>query len=138
MKTRKLITAVGIAAAVALLAAVAIPVFAQRGEARGGDRGQRGMMGDMMYLERSWTAVSFQLECTDEQISQLYPIYALALQERNEAIKQAAVDQDREGYVEAIEACRTVLETKLQDVLTELQWQTLQEIMQPARRGGQR
>lgn len=137
MKTSKLFTAVSILAAAALLIAVAIPAFAQRGE-RDGQRGQRGMMGDMMYLERSWTAVSFQLDCTDEQISQLHPVYKAALEARQEGVKNAADDRDMEAYAQAIEDCKTTLEAKLQEVLSEVQWQTLQEIMQPARRGGQR
>lgn len=115
--------------------------FAQQGQGqqgqqgqwqRGGqqvDRAQRGMMGDMLYLERSWTAVSFQLDCTDEQIAKLQPIYKQALQTRVAAIQAAMQARNMEGYQQAIANCKETLELALMEVLNDDQWTELQELM---------
>ena len=125
-------------AAVIVLCVVASAVFAQRGGERGG--GQRGTMGSMTYLERSWTAVSFQLNCTSEQVEQLRPTYRNTLSARDAALKQAAASQDREAMMKAMTDAKTRLETKLKSVLSDAQWTKLEELMTMrlgGRRGGQ-
>ena len=111
---------------VTLVVVMVASAFAQQQGGRG--RG-RGMMGDMMYLERTWTAVSFQLECTPEQIAELQPIYAVTLQTRNDALKAAMEAQDREAMTTAIADCKLFLSASLQEKLTEEQWAQLEELM---------
>ncbi len=95
--------------------------------ARPGVRG--GGMGDMMYLERAWTACSFQLDCTAEQLEALRPTFRNALNERNQALAQAMQNRDFQAMRTAIQNCKTRLQTKLQDVLTDDQWVKLDGIM---------
>lgn len=52
------------------------------------------MMGAMMYLERTWTAVSFQLDCTSAQLEQLRPTYRNTLNARDAAMKTPVESQD--------------------------------------------
>ena len=125
-------------AAVIVLCVVVSVAVAQRDGQRGG--GARGMMGSMMYLERSWTAVSFQLDCTTEQLAQLRPTYRNTLSARDAALKEAMASQDREGTMKAITEATTRLETKLKSVLSDAQWAKLDELMTmrtARRRGGQ-
>lgn len=119
---------------VAVLVVATLPAFAQRGQNRPG--GQRDLMGDMLYLERSWTAVSFQLECTEEQINQLKPTYASALETRSIALQEAMQNGDRQAYVQAITDCKSTLEAKLNEVLTDEQLAELEKILTPVRRQG--
>ena len=122
---------------VALLSLLIAPVFAQQG-GRGGDRGgRRGTMGLMMYLERTWTLCSFKLECTAEQLEQLRPTYATALDTRDEAVQAAAEAQDWEAIGTALQACKDTLDAKLAEVLSEEQNTKLQE-MATQRFGGMR
>ena len=114
---------------VMLLAAVVITMAFAQDQPQPQPGGQRGGMRDMMYLERTWTAVSFQLECTTEQIAQLQPVYATALQTRNDAIKVAREAQDRDGVTAAVTECKTTLTEKLPEVLTDEQWTKLDELM---------
>jgi len=121
----------------AFIAAVMVPSFAQPGQGQGQGRGGpggggqgAGMMGAMIYLERSWTAVSFQLDCTGEQIEQLHPTYLQALQTRQEAVKAATEKQDREALMQAMTDCKATLETALQTVLNDEQWANLQTLME--------
>lgn len=138
MMRRTGMTMVMVVVTVAMLVTMAGEVFAQGGG--GGGRGQRGAMGDMYYLERAWTAVSFQLETTPEQIASLTPIFRDALLERNELIEAAIEAQDFESVRTAISDCKTTLETALQEQLTDEQWTKLQELLEArmfGRRGGQ-
>jgi len=118
-----------------LLAAVVLTTaFAQQPQP-----GRTGMR-DMMYLERAWTAVSFQLECTAEQIEQLQPIFATALQTRNDAMQAAREAQDRDALNQAVADCKTTLTDALTAALTEEQMTKLDELMNQAmgmpRQGG--
>lgn len=125
--------------AVALIVAGLTVAFGQQGQGRRGGRqgaGQWGMRGDMMYLERTWTAVSFQLECTSEQLEQLRPTYRQQLQLRNEGIQAAMEAQDFQGVREAMVNCRSALEEKLQEVLSDQQWTKLQELLSTGMFGG--
>ncbi|MFQ6131981.1 MAG: hypothetical protein ACE5R4_08100 [Armatimonadota bacterium] len=119
------------------LAVAAAVVLAQQppgGRRPGG--GGRGMMGDMMYLERTWTAVSFQLDCTSEQLASLRPTYRNALNARNAALAKAREAGDFEAMGKAIRDCKTRLEAKLKEVLSTQQMTKLQQLMQPPRRPG--
>lgn len=127
MMRRTGITMLMVVVSVAMLVTLAGEVFAQAGG--GGGRGQRGMMGDMYYLERAWTAVSFQLETTPEQIASLTPIFRDALLERNKLMHAAIEAQDFESVRTAISDCKTTLETALQKQLTHEQWTRLQRLL---------
>ena len=95
-----------------------------------GQRQGAGARGNMMYLERTWTAVSFQLECTSGQLAQLRPTYRTALQTRDSSVKQAMEAQDWEALRAALAKCKQTLDAKLQQVLSEEQWTKLQSLMQ--------
>jgi hypothetical protein len=129
-----------IVAAVIVLCVVVSVAVAQGGGQRDGRRGggQDGMMGSMMYLERSWTAVSFQLDCTGEQLTQLRPTYRNTLNARDAALKQAREKQDREAMAKAMTEAKTRLDTKLKSVLSDAQWTKLGQLMTPrtSTRGG--
>jgi hypothetical protein len=136
MKSRSMFLIVGL---VVLLATTA-SVWAQP-PAGGGRGGNRGMMGNMMYLERAWTAVSFQLEgVTDAQEAALKPVFKQALDARVadiEAARQAG--GDRQAMMQAMQAagekCKTTLDTALQQQLTPVQWDALQKLLAPPQRG---
>jgi len=137
MRNRMLRAGLTVAAVIVLCVVVSVAV-AQRDGQRGG--GARGMMGSMMYLERSWTAVSFQLECTGEQLAQLRPTYRNTLNARDAALKQAMASQDREAMMKAMTDAKTRLQTKLKSVLSDAQWTKLEQLMTVrtgGRRGGQ-
>ncbi len=87
--------------------------------------------GSFMYLERSWTAVSFQLNCTAQQLGALKPTYANTLAAREAAVKQAMAAKSWQAAEKASLDCKTRLETKLKQVLTSQQWTKLQQLMQP-------
>jgi len=126
--------------AAAILPMVIVPALSQApggGPGAGRGPGGRGMMGTMMYLERTWTAVSFQLDCTGTQLEQLRPTYRNTLSARDAALKQAAEAQDWEAMGKAMEDSKTRLEAKLKAVLSSAQWTKLQQLMQP-RMGGMR
>ncbi len=134
----------GLAFAVIGVVALALALVAVAG-AQGGPGGQGGppgggrggnIMGAMMYLERAWTAVSFQLGCTHEQIELLHPIFAAELKTRNDAVKKAMEAQDWESMRTAITTCQSALEAKLAEVLTEEQLTALDELMAVQMMGG--
>ncbi len=101
----------------------------------GGGRGGN-MMGAMMYLERSWTTVTLQLDCTPEQIALLQPTFASELKTRNDAMKKAMEAQDWESLRTAVTTCQSALEAKLAEVLTEEQLTALDELMSVQMMGG--
>jgi len=88
-----------------------------------------GAISDMMYLERSWTAVCFQLLCSSEQLNALLEPFDQALQTRNAAIQAAVAAQDMEAVNTALSACKQAVNTALQAQLTDDQWATCQELM---------
>jgi hypothetical protein len=158
--TRKRLTStVMLIGVVVVIAALAATAFAQggrgggprdgqqRGGPEGGPRGgegrgaggQLGMMGQMLYPERTWTALCFQMETTDEQFDQLWALYSEVLEKRNDSIKAAIENRDMEAYRAASVEAKSTLETKLQEILTEEQWtqlETLIEAMGGMGRGG--
>jgi hypothetical protein len=93
--------------------------------------GPPGEMQAMTYLEKSWTAVSFQLAGTAEQQKSLKATYATELETRNQALGQAIKKRDMNAMQKARETCKTNLNGKLKEVLTDEQWQKLQKVMQP-------
>jgi len=120
------------------LALALVAVAAAQGGPPGGGRGGN-MMGAMMYLERSWTAVTLQLDCTPEQIALLQPTFASELKTRNDAMKKAMEAQDMESMRTAVTTCQSALEAKLAEVLTDEQLTALDELMSVqmmGRRGG--
>jgi len=120
-----------IVAIVALGAAFVTDVFAQGGGRQG--RQGRGMMGDMWYLERTWTAISFQIPLEPEQMALLQPVFAEALQARTDALTAAAQAEDREARMQAmgdaITQCKDTLSAALSEALTDEQWTQLDELM---------
>ncbi len=117
--------------AVGLVAATITSSLGQReGAGQRGDRQGLRPGGDMMYLERTWTAVSFQLGCTSAQLAKLRPTYRTALQTRDSSVKQAMQAQDWEALRAAIAKCKQTLDAKLQQVLSDEQWTKLQSLIQ--------
>lgn len=127
-------------AAVCLLSLVAGTLWAQQGPGGPGGRG-RGM-GAWMFIERSWAAVCFGIQATQEQIQQLWEAYQNAWNTRAQAIAKLRQAQDRQAAMEefqqAMEQVRMDLDNKLKAVLTPEQYQQLQQLTQPPQgpRGG--
>lgn len=151
-RTVSTLVLIGVVVAIVALAATA---FAQGrtggwqrdggGEGRGpGERGQaqagqRGTMGDMNFLERSWTALCFQIETTDEQFEKLWELYKEVLTTRNAAIKAAIESGDMQAYRQAGVDAKAALDAGLPEMLTEEQKTELDTLLQPtvgAGRGG--
>ena len=139
MRRRTILGVLGFVAAVALLFAAPGAVKAQApgggrpgggGPGAGGSRG-RGMMGTMLYLERSWTAVSFQLGCTAQQQAALRPTYLAALQARDAAVKKARDANNMQAIGPAFQKCKDTLDAKLKKTLSATQLKKLQTLMQP-------
>ncbi len=99
----------------------------------GGGRpgGPGGDMQAMNYLEKAWTAVSFQLGCTPEQVETLKPTFAAELAARDQAVAEAMKDRDMEAMQKAQSACKSNLNAKLKEVLSDDQWQKLQKLSKP-------
>jgi hypothetical protein len=87
-------------------------------------------MGALVYLEKSWTAVCFQLDCTAEQQESLKPTYATELTTRNETVEKAMKKRDMEAMQKALSTCKANLTAKLKEVLTEEQRDKLDKLMQ--------
>lgn len=83
----------------------------------------------MTYLERTWTAVTLQLACSDEQQASLKAVYAVELQTRNDAL--APAKRDITAVQKALDTCKSNLDAKLKAILTADQWQKMQTLMQP-------
>jgi hypothetical protein len=117
--------------AVVLLASAAF-VVAQAPPA-GGQRPQIDpkVMASFMYLERTWTAVSFQLGCTSQQIASLKPTYQNALVARDAAVKKAMAAQNWQAAGKASVDCMTRLQAKLKQVLSSSQVAKLQQLLAP-------
>jgi len=88
-----------------------------------------GMVFDLTYLERSWTAVCFQLQCSTEQLNALLAPFDEALQTRDAAVQAAIGAQDMEAVTTALSACREAVDAALQEHLTDEQWTKCQELM---------
>jgi len=119
-------------AALAIIAATMTWAIAQGGA----PQGQRPafdpkMAASFMYLERSWTAVSFQLNCTAQQLASLKPTYANALTARDAAVKQAITAKNWQAAGKASVDCMTRLQTKLKQVLSSQQWTKLDQLLRP-------
>jgi len=123
--------ALGVGLAAVVLCVTAALVVAQAPSGNRPPGAGRGMMGGFLYLERSWTAVSFQLDCTSTQLATLKPTYANALAARDAAVKKAMGAKDWPGAGKAMQDCKTRLDAKLKQVLTSQQWTKLQQLTQP-------
>ena len=118
---------------VGLLIVMAAPLLAQAPQGGQGDQRRRGMQ-SMMYLERSWAAVNFDLKATKEQLAKLKPAYQAAWDARKAAMAKAREAQDWQAMGAAAAASQKQIEAKLKEVLTKeqmAQWQQSQQ-----RRGG--
>ena len=138
MSRKTTLAGAGALVVVVVLAMTVSLAFGQKGSGKRG-AGQRGpgAMGGMMYLERTWTAVSFQLSCTSQQLEKLRPTYRTALKTRNAALKKAMEARDWKAVGTAMQKCKSTLDAKLKAVLSSQQWQKLQAQMKP-RMGGMR
>ncbi|HJN15673.1 MAG TPA: hypothetical protein QGH10_09295 [Armatimonadota bacterium] len=133
--TRKLTIGMFLCIALAVVVFASVVAQAPGGGGEGGRRGG-GMMGSMMYLERTWTAVSFQLDCTTEQLAALKPTYRNALADRDAKLKAAMEAQNWESMRTIMEDCKTRIETKLKEVLSDAQETKLDGLMNRGRSGG--
>jgi len=125
------VVSIGLAVSVALaLAALALAQGGGPPPGGGGGRPPGGDMQVMTYLEKTWTAVCFQLDCTAEQQESLKATYASALQTRNQVLEQALKNRDMTAMQKAAQTCKTTLDTKLKTVLSDEQWQKLATVTQ--------
>jgi hypothetical protein len=122
---------------VALTASIALVSAQPPAGGGGGGRGGGGM-GNGMYLERTWTAVCFQLGLTNDQIMGLAPTFAAALDVRTKATEaaRALADQTerRAAMTKAGDDCKATLDAKLATTLNADQLATLQKMMAPPQR----
>jgi len=122
----------GLVVAMAALLIVGVcAIVAQPGPGggrRGGGRGFGGGMGLMMYLERAWGAANFELDATDEQITELKPIFQAAYDARKEAIQKARAEQDVQALMTALQQVQSDIDAALGDVLTEEQLAEWEEV----------
>jgi len=124
----------GAVVVVTLVACIAAAYVAAQGAPKGGaPKGGpgAGAMAAFMYLERTWTAVSFQLNCTGDQVTALKPTFRNALNARDAAIRAAMKNQDWAAMGKASTDCKTRLDAKLKAVLSKAQWAKLQQMMTP-------
>lgn len=124
-------------------AVMAQPPGAPPGAPGGGGRGQGlGMAMAMMYLERAWATVNFELEATTEQIEELRPVFQAKWDARKAARAIAQQTNDFQTLQATMQQIEQETEAKLKEVLTPDQYQKWEQIKsQPmglGRRGGQR
>ncbi|MCE5237339.1 hypothetical protein LLH23_02480 [bacterium] len=129
---------------VAVLAASALAgvAFAQPPGGKGPGGGGRGMMGSMMYVEQSWTALCFEVNLSAAQIAKLKPSYAWAYKTRNTALKTAREKRDFQSAAKTLDYVKSTLDARIPNVLTAAQktawkrWQTEQAAMHSRMRPG--
>jgi hypothetical protein len=130
----------GKAATVALVGLLAAAFAASAQPERGADAGRQRprlaqITGLMTYLERSWVAVAFELDVTDEQLTGLRAFYKAAWDTRQQALDQPAGDAAGRALAlwEALDQVRSDIDAALTDVLTEeqlAQWEEIKEAQQ--------
>ncbi len=139
MDRKSMLRKVLLAVTVAVLVLGVAAIMAQPGPGGGpggrGGRGFGGAMGLMMYLERAWAALPFELDATDEQIAELKPIFQAAYDSRKAAIEKAQADQDRQTLIAALQQGQTDIDAALQDTLTEEQLAEWEQLKQAAQAG---
>lgn len=102
------------------------------------------MMRDMMFVERSWAALCFEINISNEQISKLKPTFVWAYQTRNNALKAAWEKHDFQAAAQTMAYVRKTLEERIPAILTAAQkkawqkWQKEQEQIMNRMRGGGR
>ena len=88
----------------------------------GGGRGGRGGMNNMSYLDRSWTAVCFGVEATQEQIMALVPTFTEQWKVRVDTMKTIADAPDRRAAMQAAQPTfakiQTDIDAKLKEILS--------------------
>lgn len=137
MKPRKLLSTlmmIGVVVAISALttSAIAQQTLPQDGEDGGPQAEQTnelGMMLEMLYPERTWTTLCFQIPLEPEQFQQLGQLYAQVLQQRNTAAHEAIEIRDLEAYQKAGAEARATLEKALPTVLSDEQCQQLDTIV---------
>lgn len=139
MERKSMVSKVVVVATVAVLIVGVAVIMAQPGPGGGpggrGGRGFGGAMGLMMYLERAWGALSFELDATDEQIAELKPIFQAAYDSRKEAIEKARAEQNPEGLMAALQQVQSDIDAALKDTLTEEQLAEWEQVKQAAQGG---
>jgi hypothetical protein len=131
-----------LAVALAALAVVGRPLLAQSGQQRRpGGEGMRSMM----YLERSWCAVAFELSATNAQLAALRPTYQSVWNARKTAWEKVRSQKSPQAAAAALQNSRATIDAKLKAVLTPAQWAQWQKLqkdaearMQQFQREGQR
>ena len=106
-------------------------VYTRPEGATGSDERGRGTGQMPMYLERTWTAITFQLGCQPAQITALQPVYAAELAKRDAAIAAALAQQDMPAAQKALEDCKTALDARLNEILSPEQLTALQQLPPP-------
>lgn len=119
------------------LTLAALPALAQgpragaTGARPGGER--RGGMMNMMYLEQSWAALTFEIGISADQISKLRPTYQAAWKSRAAAMKTAMQKRDFQSASSAATKIKASLDGKIKAVLSKSQmaawtkWQAEQQ-----------
>jgi Spy/CpxP family protein refolding chaperone len=130
-RKKRRITMGGLLGLTAVLAGLISTAVAQPGPGgRPGGRAALGAPQAMMFLERTWAAVAFEIKASQEQLVQLYPAYQEAWEARKKAQQEAREKQDRTLLRNALQQIQTDLQAKLKEVLTPEQSDQLQQWLQ--------
>jgi Spy/CpxP family protein refolding chaperone len=98
--------------------AVARKLFAQ------GANAPRGTLRDVMYIERSWAALTFEVKVSDDQLQKLRSAaYAAAWAKREKALQSGDVT----ALGKTTASIKTDVDAKIKQVLTAAQWQQFQQ-----------
>lgn len=109
----------GLTAALGGLLWVDSTAVAQPGPGGGpGARPSGGAAQAMMFLERTWAAVAFEIKASPEQLILLHSAYQKAWDERKQAVEEAREKQDRTILRNALTKIQTDLQASLKEVLT--------------------
>ena len=130
--------------AVSTLFVAVAPIVALSGSvwAQGGGGGGRGAGGAMNYLDRAWTVVSFAIELTPQQVTDLKPVFVDGWKSRVEIMQKLMAAQDRQAAMQealpAIQKIKTDIDAKLATVLTDAQKAVVTPLLAqgPRRNGG--
>lgn len=140
MKSSKLAFWTSLFMALALIALATGVVYAQAPGGGGGGGGQRGGMQNLMYMDRAWTAVSFGVEATTDQLDKLRPTFQTAFQSRLDLIKGVMEAQDRQAAMQdaitKAQQMKDEIDAKLKEVLTPDQMTKLQPMLSFGQGGG--
>ncbi|MGQ9730130.1 MAG: hypothetical protein ACUVX8_02565 [Candidatus Zipacnadales bacterium] len=136
MRRTRLYVTLGVLAGVGLLVTGAVAIMAQPGPGGGG----RGAVGNrprfglqLMYLDRVWSAVSFELGATDEQLLALRPTFQAAADTRRQALQEARAGNADMGALalsmgQVAQQIRADIDAALAETLTEEQLEKWEEL----------